>query len=291
MVVLGALVLLLLIVSVTGLLDPHTAHSTVSSISTSQFLLQARDVFDVVKDASIPKSGGGAIACGFSEAISGALGAVFSRSAASALNDKKTDSGQSKVLNTATFFGVRGLTRASARILGVPRPIALIIGSLLASAASETAKLRSREAEKGLGKTEESGGVDIAAELSGSEIAGDIAKWICFDLILESLPPSISSTQGTEKNALYFAVGSFSSSVGAALRENLDHYSSGNQSLERKEKTAWRKTWEKVPKASIEGGILFFIYSFAVDAVGKVLPPALREELIFARFLDTLEGE
>lgn len=290
------MLVLLLIVSVTvvhGLIDPHTAHSTVSSISTSQFLLQARDVFDVVKDASIPKSGGGAIACGFSEAISGALGAVFSRSAASALNDKKTDSGQSKVLNTATFFGVRGLTRASARILGVPRPIALIIGSLLASAASETAKLRSREAEKGLGKkTEESGGgVDIAAELSGSEIAGDIAKWICFDLILESLPPSISSSQGTEKNALYFAVGSFSSSVGAALRENLDHYSSGNQSLERKGKTAWRKTWEKVPKASIEGGILFFIYSFAVDAVGKVLPPALREELIFARFLDTLEGE
>ena len=63
------MLVLLLIVSVTvvhGLIDPHIAHSTVTSISTSQFLLQARDVFDVVKDASIPKSGGGAIACGFS---------------------------------------------------------------------------------------------------------------------------------------------------------------------------------------------------------------------------------
>jgi hypothetical protein len=270
-----------------ALVDPHTVTST--SATTSQFLIQTRDVFDAIRDASMPKSGQGAIACGFSEAISGALGAVFSRSAASALNDKKTDSQQSKVLNTAAFFGVRGLTRASARILGVPRPIALIITSLLASAASETAKLRSRESEKGVGGTEEDGENDITAELSGSEIAGDIAKWLCFDLILESLPPSISSTQGAERNALYFGVGSFSSTVGAATRENIDHYADPLE--ERKEKTAWRKTWEKVPKASIEGGILFFIYSFTVDAVGKILPPALRDELIFARFLDKLEGE
>ena len=77
----------------------------------------------------MPQSGSGAIACGFSEAVSGAVGAVFSRSAASALNDEKKDSQQSKVINTAAFFGVRGLTRATARIIGVPRPIALVIGS------------------------------------------------------------------------------------------------------------------------------------------------------------------
>ena len=261
--------------SANALVDPHM------HITTTQFLLQARDVFDVVKEASMPKSGTGAIACALSEAISGAVGAVFSRSAASALNDEKKDSQQAKVINTAAFFGVRGLTRASARIMGVPRPIALVIGSLLASAASETAKLRSREAKQAAPDDEED-----MVELSGPEIAGDIAKWICFDLILESLPSSLANSEGVERNTLYFAAGSFSSTIGVALRESL---LSNEEEGEPKE--AIKKTLEKIPKASIEGGILFFVYSYAVNLVGEFLPAPLREELIFARFLDNLEGE
>ena len=266
-----------LVMSANALVDPHM------HITTTQFLLQARDVFDVVKEASMPKSGTGAIACALSEAISGAVGAVFSRSAASALNDEKKDSQQAKVINTAAFFGVRGLTRASARIMGVPRPIALVIGSLLASAASETAKLRSREAKQAAPDDEED-----MVELSGPEIAGDIAKWICFDLILESLPSSLANSEGVERNTLYFAAGSFSSTIGAALRENIAYYSNEEEG---EPKEAIKKTLEKIPKASIEGGILFFVYSYAVNLVGEFLPAPLREELIFARFLDNLEGE
>merc|ERR1712146_364170 len=99
---------------------------------------------------------------------------------------------------------------------------------------------------------------------------------------------AISDSQGFERNALYFAAGSFSSTVGAALRENIDFYSNSEKEEAKK---MIKKTWEKIPKASIEGGVLFFVYGYSVDLVNEVLPAKLREELIFARFLDNLEGE
>jgi hypothetical protein len=279
-------------------------------ISTSDALNQARGAFDVLRDASMPKNGDAAIACGISEAVSGAIGAVFSRSAATALNDAKQDSPQTKVSTTAAFFGVRGLVRASTQILGIPRPLGLVISSILASAASEATKLSARESVAAMSQDEkEKKEIDdesIASELSGSEIVGDLTKWLCFDTILEALPTPIASVQGVQRNALYFSVGSLSSTIGSALRVNIDHYSgedakytddddddgadASNATYYSRKNSAWRKTWMKVPKASIEGGVLFLVYAFSIDLVDKLLPAGIREELVFAKFLDSLEG-
>jgi hypothetical protein len=279
-------------------------------ISTSDALNQARGAFDVLRDASMPKNGDAAIACGVSEAVSGAIGAVFSRSAANALNDAKQDSQQTKVSTTAAFFGVRGLVRASTQILGIPRPLGLVISSILASAASEATKLSARESAMSQDEKEkkEIDDESIANELSGSEIVGDLTKWLCFDTILEALPTPIASVQGVQRNALYFSVGSLSSTIGSALRVNIDHYSgedtkytdddddddvadaSNARTHYGRKNSAWRKTWMKVPKASIEGGVLFLVYAFSIDLVDKLLPAGIREELVFAKFLDSLEG-
>ena len=251
------------------------------SLVTPDLLHEAKDAFDVVRDASMPRSGEGAIACGISEAISGSVGAFLSRRTASALKDQKKDDDSTKVTSTAAYFGIRGLIRGSARILGIPRPLILISASLVASAAAESTKLRDRRS-----KVEERG-EEVENELSASEIAGDIAKWICFDLTLESLPPEIAKTQNAfERYPLYFGVGSFSGSVGAAIRENIDHYS-----REPTGEKAWVKTWTKVPKASVENGVLFLFYAVTLNVLDEFLPEVLRKELIFARFVDMLEGD
>jgi len=254
------------------------------SCVTSDLLHEAKDAFDFVRDAYMPRSGEGAIACGISEAISGSVGAYLSRRTASALKDLKKDDDSTKVTSTAAYFGIRGLIRGSARILGIPRPLILITASLVASAAAESTKFRDRRS-----KVEERG-EEVENELSASEIAGDIAKWICFDVTLESLPSEIAKTRNVfEQYPLYFGVGSFSGSVGAAIRENIDHYSA-----ERREPTgekAWVKAWAKVPKASIENGVLFLFYAITLNVLDTFLPEVLREELIFARFVDKLEGD
>lgn len=253
-----------------------------ASLMTPDLLHQVKGAFDVVRDAYMPKSGEGAIACGISEAISGSVGAFLSRRTASALKDQKKDDDSTKVTSTAAYFGIRGLIRGSARILGIPRPLVLVTASLVASAAAESTKLRDRRYKV------ETGGEEVEDELSASELAGDIAKWICFDLTLESLPPEIAKTQNLfERYPLYFGVGSFSGSVGAAIRENIDHYSSERKTGQK----AWVKTWEKVPKASVENGVLFLFYAITLNVLDQLLPEVLREELIFARFVDKLEGE
>ena len=279
-------VVLLMLVLIEGWSFVHMPFEI--SLGTPDILHQAKDAFDVVREASMPKSGEGAIACGISEAISGSVGALLSRRTASALKDKKRDGDTTKVASTATFFGIRGLIRGSARILGIPRPLVLIGASLIASAASESAKLRDRRS-KGLDDDSET----YEEELSGAEIAGDISKWICFDTILESLPTEIAETQNLlERYPLYFGVGSFSGSVGAAIRESIDHYPSqteGGQELSGKK--AWVKAWEKVPKASLENGVLFLFYAITINVLDLFLPEVLREELIFARIIDKIEGE
>ena len=259
----------------------------VHNIPSTDILAAGREAFDALKNAAMPRSGEGAIACGISEALSGSVGAFLSRRTASALKDEKRDDESTKVTTTAAFFGIRGLLRGSLRVLGIPRPLVIIFASVIASAASESAKKRARSVGEDVEEDE-----DLPV-LSGAEIAGDIAKWLCFDITIESLPTEIANVRGLERNALYYGVGSFSGTVGAATKENLDHYyssSSSSSGREEQGKGAWIKTWEKIPKASVENGVLFMFYAITIDFIDQFLPGTLQEELIFSRWIDTIEG-
>lgn len=101
-------------------------------------------LFDSVRLAALPITLNSLIAGTAAEACAGAVGAVASRGVADALGDKKVDSLLTKTTSTGAFFGSRGVLRLFARLLGLPRPLAIGFASILASVVSENVKITSR---------------------------------------------------------------------------------------------------------------------------------------------------
>ena len=233
-------------------------------------------LFDVVRKASIPQSVDSAIAIALSEAVAGGVGALLSRGVATTLGDIKVDSLRTKVTSTSAFFGVRALLRGGFRLLGFPRPIALVLSSLLGSLASESTKASGRAA------VADSNSFNIKGLISISEISADVTKWICFDLLSETSADLVG--EGFEKNAYYFGLGALSALAGQLVKL-LPIY--GEETFANTERT--KPAFISFSQAAVEGGVLFLTYGIILFQVMSMVPSDLDRDFFFNSVLE--EGE
>lgn len=231
-------------------------------------------LFDVVRKASIPQSVDSAIAISLSEAVAGGVGALLSRGVANVVGDIKVDSLRTKITSTSAFFGVRALLRTGLRLLGFPRPIALVLASLAGSLAFESTKASGRAV---LNDSNSTFTESVNNLISLSEIAGDVVKWISFDVLSEAIPP----VEGAEKNAYFFGLGAVSALAGNFVKENL----AGEADAKDEKKPAF----VSYSQAAIEGGVLFLTYGVMLYQVMSLVPMDLDREFFFNSILE--EGE
>lgn len=177
---------------IVGPASPFVPPLGIDSISFESIPTQVLGAFDEVRVAYLPNNVDTAIAVGVAEALAGALGGIASRGTAKVLGNRKKDSLQTKVQTTSAFFGTRGLLRASGRVLGLPRPLTLVAASVLGSIASEATKKfgRAVDEQKRSNSTQDSR--EPLNILSGSEITGDVMKWLSYDLLFQATAAKVT---------------------------------------------------------------------------------------------------
>ena len=90
--------------------------------------------YETLKMAMVPAKFGNAAAGILAESAAGAIGGLISRGTANVLGDKKYDSLGTKMSSTGIYFGARQVAVTCLnRIIGVPRPLALLLAALLSS--------------------------------------------------------------------------------------------------------------------------------------------------------------
>lgn len=243
----------------------------------------AIEAFDIVRVATVPQNIDTAIAVGLAEAVAGAFGAVLSRGVANVVGDIKVDSFRTKITSTSAYFGTRSVIRTVLRLLGFPRPIALILASVAGSYASESTKASGRMQGMDGAATDNQKLKTFGNMISLSELSGDVTKWVLFDLVSELLP---ASYVGVEKNLAYFALGGVSAVGGNVVKElPLEAYG---------EDSAVRKINKKPPlvsysQAFVEGGVLFLTYGVFLYATMTLVPSDFNRAFFFSSILE--EGE
>ena len=149
----------------------------------------------------------GLLAAGITEAVAGSIGGLASRSVAQALGNEKRDQPLLKAASSGAFFGVRGITRTLAKLSGLPRPLQILIGSLLGSVGSLLVKFFGRYLydQRVHGTLSWAGWVPdekfehsvdgIGEVLDVPEVASDVMKWLAYDLLSSqaSVPPMLHS--------------------------------------------------------------------------------------------------
>lgn len=143
--------------------------------------IEARGFYNAVRQAVVPKRVDNALAGIFAESASGAIGALLSRKVTVVIGEgTKRDSLQTKMTTTGAFFGARvgteGMRHYSisifiyqyimrdhiselcytvlvsllglSRVLGIPRPIGLLLAAVVGSLVSTTVKAEGRIADQ-----------------------------------------------------------------------------------------------------------------------------------------------
>jgi len=243
------------------------------------------------------------------ETIAGALGGVASRGSAGLTKNKKIDDTALKGVSTGAFFGARGAANITAALLGVPRPIAEVAASIIGSGASVQVKQLGRQASRKSKSRKGTKNEDAppTVVVPGPELAGDVAKWVVYDLLIsshrESLPPGPLQECG-----LYFALGCLAAAAGYTTRTVLERYEATRK--QKQEAAAAGKGPEGFPtadamapdwslrtelillgKACLEGGILFTVYENARHMLVLVVPNTIGEtRFMFKSFVHNVEG-
>ena len=230
---------------------------------------------DALRQAAVPMSVNTAISITISDFVAGVVGGAVSRGTANLLGDKKKDSLQTKVGSTGAFFGTRAAVRGIARIIGLPRPLALLCSSVVASVVSEAAKGIGRaktDEEDPTCPTEEQG-------LKGSEISGDISKWLIFDLLEEKAKEIYPIDEYfNELLVVTFAVGFVAGIGGLGVKQAIENRASTNELDKDNPAKAGLFDESNLPKllaTGIEGGVLFASFQLVLKIVGMVVPKGM----------------
>ena len=182
------------------------------------------------------------------------------------LGDKKKDTLQTKVGTTGAFFGTRAAVRGIARILGLPRPLALLCSSVVASVVSEAAK--------GIGRAksnEEDPTCPIEEQgLKGSEITGDISKWLIYDLLEDKVKEIYPvDVYFSELILTTFVVGFVAGIGGLGVKQAIESRTSSSNA------TTSESNALKLIASGIEGGVLFASFQLVLKVVGMIVPQGM----------------
>ena len=260
-----------------------------------QFPVLVEGIFDALKDATIPSNVNTALAMGIAEAFAGVVGGLASRGVADVIGDKKRDTAILKGAFTGAFFGTRSVVAAIARVIGLPRPIAVVLASVLGSAVSEFTKVIGRIISEhrysyigGHFNLSSFNSIETVAyqlkseTLAFPELAGDVSKWLFFDAALD--PQYISTT--THNNILLqliylFTVGATAAMVGNAVKDFSTSSKNSSSSID----------YSNYGKAALEGGTLFSIYQVMSNRLQTIVPANFGgQEFLFEKFLNDIES-
>ena len=103
---------------------------------------------DILREGILPENNEDLLAIFTSEACAGALGGISSQIVSILLNDKKRSSFFTETITDASFFGIRSVVRTVATILGLPQPVVNVAAPIIATLASESAKIEATRREQ-----------------------------------------------------------------------------------------------------------------------------------------------
>ena len=127
------------------------------------------DTVDVLKEGILPENNEDLVAIFSSETCAGALGGISSQVMSILLNDEKKTSFFTETITDASFFGTRSIVRAISTILGLPQPVVNVAAPIIATLASESAKVEATRREQDKGKDDNTDNDDEEEDLEERE--------------------------------------------------------------------------------------------------------------------------
>uniref|UniRef100_A0A7S1NNE2 Uncharacterized protein n=1 Tax=Eutreptiella gymnastica TaxID=73025 RepID=A0A7S1NNE2_9EUGL len=261
----------------------------------------AEETLDALAEATVVDDVDTAVAIAGAEAFAGLVGgaASYASNAASSLGNPKNDAAALKIVNTTAFFGVRSAAQLGVRIIGVPRPIAVLTASVLGSTASEVVKVVGRRFRnldgQGEGAAKERQ-LELMEEepISKYEIAGDVSKWLVYDFLRDQMvlmPPasSLTAAQAMENMAKdpwsFFAYGAMAGMVSFTVKSVDPDKAFAEMQKPTMERI--RQVTSGFAQSALEAGILFKTYEDLVTVCTMTIPDDIgRDQFLFAMFVE-----
>jgi hypothetical protein len=272
------------------LLFSSSSFSTAAADTSATLTADVALAIDALRQASVPMTVDTAISITISEFFAGSAGGAVSRIAANIIGDKKKDSFQTKVSTTGAFFGTRAAVRGLARMAGLPRPLALLCSSVVASVVSETLKGIGRKQRQE--EEEGAGGIVTDADqaerqgLKASEIAGDVSKWLIYDYLEDRCREVIDPDRDFVQLVLVtFFIGCVAATAATALKAFIEQR---NQDPTGKEPPFDPDRGDYFALA-IEGGVLFASFQVVLKVVKMTVPSELNQPFVFNSFIRDFE--
>jgi hypothetical protein len=247
---------------------------------------------DALRQAAVPMSVDTAISITIAEFLAGVVGGGISRATADLLGDKKKDSFQTKVSTTGAYFGTRAAVRTLARIAGLPRPLALLCSSVVASLVSETTK--------SIARTNRAVELDPSCPIEEqglrvSEISGDISKWLIFDFLEEKVR-NVYSADGefVELVLATFLVGCASAAAATSLKMFIEMRNPvGKTGLAEGSSSSNGISFNGAQYAAAagEGGVLFASFQIVLKVVMMIVPSDFNKNFMFNSFIKEIEQQ
>ena len=144
------------------------------------------DTVDVLKEGILPENNEDLVAIFTSEACAGALGGISSQIVSILLNDEKRSSLLTETITDASFFGIRSVVRAIATILGLPQPVVNVAAPIIATLASESAKIEATRREQDMDISDMKNN-DMTIEDQKEQEEEQIVNYMPFDQNLHSV--------------------------------------------------------------------------------------------------------
>jgi len=235
-----------------------------------------KPVVDELLRAAAPEDFDSLLAISSAEAVAGVIGAIAARKTADILRDEKRDTSFTKATTTGLFFGARRIVRGICVVLGIPRPLAVLISSYVGSFVSEETKFFLRKASEQASPTPENrDSARVKHTLGAREAVSDVSKWLIYDVTVSSLGANLPSDY-LISSFFFFSFGCFAS-ICAYFVKNAP------VSNERIGNELW--------KVALEGGVLFLFYERFRDLFVALIPADLNKELWFEKEMEEIEEE
>lgn len=253
------------------------------------------EALKTVKEAAVPENVDGVIAISLAEAVSGALGGFASRRVADLIGDKKRDTAITKITSTSAFFGARGLVRIIASVVGLPRPLAIVLGSLLGSLTSDAAKYIGRNSKRknqALVKSILESSSLENDNVTWPEVAGGLSKWVVYDLFSSYLSLGKDDSNFIILDTEYFLLGVLAAWCGDLVKENLFRSNkASNKSKNVTDQVPAIDIGQRYSRVGLEGGVLFLSYETILKLVKSIVPDQFNEKLMFSKAFELVEEE
>jgi hypothetical protein len=271
------------------------------------------DTVNFLREAYVPSTLEAATAVAISEAIAGSVSGVLSRETANAIGDTKKDSLNTKIAATTAFFGTRGLLSTAARILGLPKPVAFLASVIIGAVVSELAKAAGRQSDNAIKSLKS----EIQVKLNVPEVAGDMTKWIVYDVLYhydhhgpDMIDQSVMSfsygaTAAMAGVLMNLAVTALQlwyqrllrTGTGTATQDMAQHDFDADTRPVRVSKTRNTDKLLQSPQllrlgqASLEGGVMFLSFQTVLSMLAMTVPPKYNYKFAFNSFLEYVQSD